>query len=582
MMMSYQRTSPPRGPLIRLFLLGLFLSAATIVIDHPIIPVVSALQVHHHPLSPPRTTATTRARNRFYSRRSGSLLLASANDNDDTTNEHPSHDDSSLSSSTGRRGFLATTSAALLTGLSVNVQPAHAGLMQFPCIRPLKNRYHFMRAGPSELEVNGVYSTNSLFITNRDNALADTPAARRIVLDACEVIKASPNFPTVAYHSLAANGMDTADMMATELRISRDRLLPEFTYLDQRGIGLWDSGAMDTVKPAIVALDYLEAGKEGQGGRPPANEDGTANEALGDQFVRLRQFLSLQESRTSGENILIIFPDGTGPALLSAMIAGIPLNECHCLDYAPGEVRLEINRDTVLEQYAQRKDDPKYLAMIEDGKVQLAKLRQGQVANVKEELQEEQRREIDNAFAEQRKAQREKEQISEAKREQEKLERDAKEQMRRQEEKTKTLAREQAARERKEQAEAAERAKREQMAAAAAAKQEAAAAAYAAKKSGAVADSSGDSDNGGLVLGAAGIVGLAGAAFVAIGGGDDTAAVPAPKDPEPSPSSSASAVAEEAVAEIVVNNNNATTTLTPEQQEVDVVDEVEAIAELDE
>ena len=221
----------------------------------------------------------------------------------------PNKNNNQEEDSSSRRSFLTTALATPLLTLTASPQPAHAGLIQFP-VKTLKNRYHFMRAGLSELEADGIYSTNPLFLTNRENALDTSRTATKQVLEACAVIKASPNFPTVAYHSLAANGMDTADLMATELRISRDRLLPEFTYLDQRGIGMWDSGSVDDVKPAIVALDYLEAGKEGTGGRPPANEDGTPNETLADQFVRLRQFLSLQESRTSGENILIIFPDG--------------------------------------------------------------------------------------------------------------------------------------------------------------------------------------------------------------------------------------------------------------------------------
>jgi len=107
-------------------------------------------------------------------------------------------------------------------------------------------------------------------------------------------------------------GMDTADLLATTLIMARDRVLPEFTYLDQRGVGLWDSGDFNIVEPAVWAMDYMEAGRQGTGGRPPPNEDGTPNETLGDQFVRLRQFLSLQESRTSGENILVIFADVIG------------------------------------------------------------------------------------------------------------------------------------------------------------------------------------------------------------------------------------------------------------------------------
>lgn len=122
-------------------------------------------------------------------------------------------------------------------------------------------------------------------------------------------------------------------------------------------------------------MDYDEAGPLGLQGRPPANDDGTSNEVLTDQFIRLRQFLSLQESRTSGEIILVIFPDGTGPALLSCMIAGIPFNEVHALDFEPGEIRLDVNREKILDLWKERREDPTYLAKLQDGREKIASLR---------------------------------------------------------------------------------------------------------------------------------------------------------------------------------------------------------------
>jgi len=43
-----------------------------------------------------------------------------------------------------------------------------------------------------------------------------------------------------------------------------------------------------------------------------------------------------------------VFPDGTGPALLSTMIAGLPYNRAHELQYQPGEMRLNVTFDTTL------------------------------------------------------------------------------------------------------------------------------------------------------------------------------------------------------------------------------------------
>ena len=269
-----------------------------------------------------------------------------------------------------------------------------------------------MRAGLSELEAEDIYASNALFLTNRENSLVDE--AQQAIVDACQKMKDAGQSPTVAYHSLAANGMDTGDLVARTLLLARDRLLPEFTYLDPRGIGLWDGTSYSTTRLAVAAMDFQEAGALGTGGRPPANEDGTPNETLADQFIRLRQFFSLQESRTSGENILVIFPDGTGPALASAMIAGLPLNTCHALEFAPGEIRLDITQKSVLQLYNEKKDDPAYLEMLEQGQEYLQALRKESTTNFvnrKDKLAEERRLEADRVFArEQQRKQREAEQ----------------------------------------------------------------------------------------------------------------------------------------------------------------------------
>ena len=130
-----------------------------------------------------------------------------------------------------------------MTSLLSDPSPANAGgLLQFPPgvgqNPPLKNKYHLMRAGQSELEAeDGIYSTNALFLTNRENQL-DTTVGIKQVSKAIQQIANAPAAlaPTVVYHSLAANGMDSGDQIARELRLGRDRLLPEFTYLVRLGL----------------------------------------------------------------------------------------------------------------------------------------------------------------------------------------------------------------------------------------------------------------------------------------------------------------------------------------------------------
>mmetsp|Transcript_25177 Transcript_25177/g.38760 ORF Transcript_25177/g.38760 Transcript_25177/m.38760 type:complete len:361 (+) Transcript_25177:2-1084(+) len=121
-------------------------------------------------------------------------------------------------------------------------------------------------------------------------------------------------------------------------------------------------------------MDVEEAGVDGLGGRPPPNDDGTPNETLSNQVTRISQLFSLLESTQSGDNILLIFPDATGPALLSALIAGIPLHRVHELSFEPGEVRLDITYDNVRKQLPSQ-PSAAYMEAVARGKETLKELR---------------------------------------------------------------------------------------------------------------------------------------------------------------------------------------------------------------
>ena len=250
--------------------------------------------------------------------------------------------------------------------------PANArGLVQFPCKSPLFNTYHMMRAGTTLLEEDDIISTNPLFLTNREAGLSDTGIAQ--VQAACKLLEGKD--PSVIKYSLAASSMDTTAIIKDQLKFVR--VIPEFTFMDPRAIGKWDMMSYSATVPAIAALDEAEAGTEGRGGRPPANDDGTPNETLADQAVRLVQLLSVLETQYSGDTILLVFPDGTSPALLSCMMAGIPFNKVHELEFEPGEIRVDVTMTSVLELYQMKHSDSieEYKKKIEKGKVELERLR---------------------------------------------------------------------------------------------------------------------------------------------------------------------------------------------------------------
>ena len=153
-------------------------------------------------------------------------------------------------------------------------------------------------------------------------------------------------------------------------------ILTKFVF--QKGAGFWNGKELSTTEAALFALDAAEAGVDGRGGRPPPHEDGTANETLFDQVIRIRQLMSVLETQYSGDEILLIFPDGTSPALLSCLIAGVDLGDVHAFNFDPGEVRIDVTMKSTIESYAARKTAPQYTQTLEMGKQHLATLRKEQ------------------------------------------------------------------------------------------------------------------------------------------------------------------------------------------------------------
>ena len=92
------------------------------------------------------------------------------------------------------------------------------------------------------------------------------------------------------------------------------------------------------------------------------------------------------ETQYSGETILLVFPDGTGPALMTCLIGGVPLNRVHEFEYQNGEVRVNINYDNA-HDYITREPSDEYLDIIKSGEKDLEKLRSNpnEILNVREE-----------------------------------------------------------------------------------------------------------------------------------------------------------------------------------------------------
>ena len=193
-----------------------------------------------------------------------------------------------------RRQFIEKVLTGFVTVTFIgtrDVTPAAArGLVQFPCTKPLGNTYHFLRAGTTLLEQEDIWSTNPLFLTNREAALSDKGIAQ--IQAVCDKLEQAQINPSVIKYSFAASSMDTATIVADRLKVGQNKVVPEFNFMDPRAIGKWDMMSTSEILPAVIAMDDSQAGKDGAGGRPPANDDGTPNETLADNSVRLTQLMS--------------------------------------------------------------------------------------------------------------------------------------------------------------------------------------------------------------------------------------------------------------------------------------------------
>jgi hypothetical protein len=137
---------------------------------------------------------------------------SSIGENSDNNNNVPT-------GSSTRRHLFEMIMAGAATSMLPSASPANAQLVQFPCNKNgLMNTYHFMRAGESLLEADNKLGTNPLFLTNRENGLS--ALGREQVHAAASLMDQQSINPSVVKFSLAANSMDSADIVGGDLQVS--------------------------------------------------------------------------------------------------------------------------------------------------------------------------------------------------------------------------------------------------------------------------------------------------------------------------------------------------------------------------
>lgn len=240
-------------------------------------------------------------------------------------------------SALSRRDFAKVSLGVIAAALSPQPPlPANAvsGLRLFPLEEPLTNTYFLMRACETISDRLGVCNSNPVNkLSIKMHGL--TPAGIEQALRASKaLVQEGVGSETWIWPSVTTSSFETAEIMAYNLNVRREQIVPEFSFLDARGVGELEGRNLAEVRQVITENDRIDSSW-----RPRPGEDGTPNDSSDDVFVRVRQLLSKLETQYFGENILILSPDSDPLSVLQAALMGKELTEHHKYEFQPGEVR---------------------------------------------------------------------------------------------------------------------------------------------------------------------------------------------------------------------------------------------------
>lgn len=256
-------------------------------------------------------------------------------------------------------------------GLSTAPTAANAGMIMLPLQQPLKNNIILMRAGESKRDAEGVVETAPVKKLAVTNAL--TPEGRQQVIEAAKKLCVDDVFgnpPTWIYTSNTERAYESAVILGRECLIGQNRIVPEFSFLDARGLGTFEGQNQEESRRFVHELDE----KEGIRWKPPTSLDGTTSDSVDNVLVRIRQLVSALEGIYSGENVVIVSPDSDVLSILQAALASLDpdgsLPAHNRFAFRNGEVRMlesvvAVNENLVTGQTVEEADasNRKYKAM---------------------------------------------------------------------------------------------------------------------------------------------------------------------------------------------------------------------------
>ncbi|XP_009593478.1 uncharacterized protein LOC107803401 isoform X2 [Nicotiana tabacum] len=212
------------------------------------------------------------------------------------------------------------------------------GLFQMPPVR-LTNRYFLVRAGESEYESLGIINTNPVAKTSVDNGLSEKGKKQtvRAAFDLKEMRACEGS--CWIWPSITQRAYQAAEIIAAVNGINRSRIVPEYSFLDARGLGAYEGKSLDTLSE-VYESDSLSPNI-----KPPPTDDGTPNESVSDVFVRVTQVMSVLETQYSEDTVIIVSPDSDNLTILQAGLTGLDLRRHRDLSFGPGSFLIIVGED---------------------------------------------------------------------------------------------------------------------------------------------------------------------------------------------------------------------------------------------
>ena len=171
-----------------------------------------------------------------------------------------------------------------------------------------------MKSAESYAEEENIVLTKPIKKTSMSNSL--TERGRQQALEAAIQLMGIGFYPSYIWAGITQRSYETATIIAHEFQLGQNRIVPVYSFLDPRALGVYEG------KPLKESMEEVHRQDEifGISHRPPRGEDETPSESITQVLSRDNQLLSTIETMYSGENVLIISPDSEVLSIITAAL----------------------------------------------------------------------------------------------------------------------------------------------------------------------------------------------------------------------------------------------------------------------